>query len=253
MSKLFNNLTTEGLEEAEDRLGGFSVLNSDIYTGEIKAMYAGASDGGAQNITVIVDIDGREYRETVYVTNKKGENFWVNTKADNKRMPLPGFTLINDICLVATGAPLSDQNAEDKVFKIYDTDAKRELPKTVPMLIDCVGKTVTLAILKVLENKNAKDSSGSYVATADTRESNTIDKVFDTESKMTVVEAQSGAESAVFHDAWLEKNKDQTRDKREIKDGGNGGTAGRPGAANSNSAAAAGGGERKSLFGKKAA
>ena len=206
MNAMFKNLSTEGLEEAEDRLGGYSTLETDVYTGELKALYAGHAESGAMNFTVIVDFNGREYRETIYVTNKKGENFWVNEKAGNKRMPLPGFTIINDICLVATGASLAEQESEEKMFKVYDTEAKREIPKAVPMITAALGKTITLAIQKVVENKSQKDASGNYVDTADTRESNNIEKVFDTETKLTVVEAQNEAE-ATFHDAWVEKNK----------------------------------------------
>jgi len=251
MNAMFKNLTTDGLEEAEDRLGGgFGPLETDIYTGTIKAMYAGQADSGAQSVTILVDIDGREYRETLYVTNKKGENFWVNEKAGNKRMPLPGFTTVNDICLVASGKPLCEQDSEDKVVMVYDSEARKELPKTVPMLTDCVGATITLAIQKVLENKSKKEGN-AYVDTTETRESNQIEKVFDTDSRLTVVEATNGATEAAFHDAWLEKNKGQTRDKRTVKDGGNAGTAGRPGAANSNTGSAPA--ARKSLFGNKAA
>ena len=44
--------------------------------------------------------------------------------------------------------------------------------------------------------------------------------------KLTVAEARNGAEEAKFWDAWESKNKGQTRDKREIKDGA--GDGGRP-------------------------
>ena len=47
---IFKNLNTEGLEQAEDRLGGYSPLETDAYTGEIKMAYAGKSDGGAMKI-----------------------------------------------------------------------------------------------------------------------------------------------------------------------------------------------------------
>lgn len=243
MNALFGSLTTDGLEEVTDRLGGFSPLASDIYTGTIKAAYAGASSGGAQNITLIVDAGGREYRETIYITNKKGENYWVND--NKKKVPLPGFTTINNICLCASGKPLAEQDTADKVFNVYDPEARKELPKSVPMLTDLVGQEITLAILKVLENKNEKQGD-KYVPTADTRESNQIDAVFNTDTRMTVAEALSGAEEPVFHDAWLEKNKGQVRDKREIKDGDAGVKSGRPGGAPQAGAKAPG----RSLFGK---
>lgn len=239
MSKLFGNLGTDGLEEAEDRIGGFAPLDTDAYDVTIKAMYAGQSDSGAQNVTVIGDVNGREYKETIYITNRKGDNFWLNDA--KKKVPLPGFTTIDHICLATTGAPLCEQETEDKVVNIYDRDAGKEVPKTVPMLTGPLGKTVTLGILRILANKSKKEGSG-YVDIAETREFNEIDKVFDTESKMTVVEAQNGAEEASFYTAWTDKNRGNTRDKRTIKDGETG-QAGRP------TPGGAGKTERKSLFG----
>ena len=53
MNALFGNLTTDGLEEAEDRIGGFQPLDTDIYIGTIKTAYAGQSQGGAHNLSLI--------------------------------------------------------------------------------------------------------------------------------------------------------------------------------------------------------
>ena len=243
---LFAALKNDGLEETSDRLGGYQPLQSGIYTGTIKAAYAGQSAGGAHNVSLIIDVAGQEYRETLYITNKKGENFYVK---DGKKIPLPGFTTVDDICLVTSGKPLSEQTGEDKVIKLYDKDAKKELPKTVPMLTELLGLQVTLGILRQTVNKTEKVGD-DYVPIADTRDQNVIDKVFHTETKMTVAEARQGAEEAKFHDSWKERNEGKTQDRRELKDGA-GGQAGapkRPGAAPT---AAAGGTERKSLFGNK--
>ena len=251
---LFGNLKNDGLEETQDRLGGFQPLNAGIYSGKIKLAYAGASAGGARSVTLIVDLGGSEYRETIYITNKKGENWFLNKDDKTKKVPLPGFTTVDDICLVASGAPLSEQEAEEKMVKVWDSEAKKELPKSVPVLTGLVGKDISLGLLKVLENKNEKHGD-EYVPTAETRTANSIDKVFDTESKMTVAEARAGATSGAFWGAWLERNKDQTRDKRTIKDGVAGAPqSGRPGAGRTQAGppvAGAAAGARKSLFGSK--
>lgn len=252
MSNLFGNLTNTGLEESQDRLGGgYAARESDIYTGKIRAMYAGQSAGGARSVSVIVDMsDGQEYRETFYITNKKGENFFLNKQDPTKKVPLPGFTIVDDICLVTSGKPLAEQATEEKVINLYNTDQKKELPTAVPMLVDCLGQEVTLGILKQLENKSEKVGN-DYVATAETREINVTDKVFHTESRRTVVEARQGAEKAAFIDSWTERNKGNTRDKRTVKDG-QGGNVGAPksAAAGATSAPAAGAAPRKSLFSK---
>jgi hypothetical protein len=255
MSGLFGTLSNTGMEETQDRLGGYQPFASGVYTGKIKLAYAGASAGGARNVTLIVDLNGREYRETIYITNKKGENWFLNKDDKSKKVPLPGFTTIDDICLVATGSPLADQGAEDKMVKVYDNDAKKELPKSVPVLIDLIGKEISLGIIQILENKNEKVGN-EYVPTAETRTSNAIDKVFDTESKLTVAEARAGSTTGAFWGAWAERNKDQVRDKRTIKDGVAGAPqAGRPGARAAAGAPVAGAqaGARKSLFGAKPA
>lgn len=248
---LFGNLTNDGLEEAEDRLGGFAPLETDIYTGPIKMAYAGQANSGARNVTLIVDHAGKEYRETIYITNKKGENFFLNKDDSKKKVPLPGFTIIDDICLVTTGKPLSEQEAEDKMVKVYDSEHKKEMPKSVPVLTELLGKTVSLAIVKTLENKNVK-SGDEYVASAETRYTNSIEKVFHTESQMTVAEARNNAEAAGFWNAWLERNKGKERDKRTIKDG-QAGAVGRPGSKSQSGPPIAGSqsSPRKSLFGAK--
>lgn len=240
---LFKSLNTDGLEQAQDRLGGFSPLDTDIYTGTIKALYAGRSSGGAMSLTLLADINGKEYRETLWVTNKKGENFFTNQQ--NKKVPLPGFTVADDICLIATGEPLSAQEPEDKVIKVYDFEAKGEVQKSVEMITAAIGKKVSLGVIRQLVNKNEKSADGVYVATAETREENFIDKVFHPDHKVTVVEARNGQEEGKFWDGWLERNKGQTRDKRTVKEGEAGSKT--PPKAAPGAAAA----PRKSLFGPK--
>jgi hypothetical protein len=242
---IFSNLTNEGLEAAQDRVGGFAAFPTDAYDSTIKLAYAGQSDGGAHNVTIVADMpDGREYRETIYITNKKGENFFLNKDDKTKKVPLPGFTVINDICLATTEAPLSEQQTEEKVVNIYDYEQKKDLPKSVQALTALHGKPVTLGIVEQLENKSAKDGAGNYQPVADTRIVNFIDKVFHTGTRKSMVEALNGQDAA-FYDKWVERNQGQQRDKRTIKEGSTG-TAGRPSAGPPTGGTAA---KPKSLFG----
>jgi len=220
---IFGNLGKEGLEEQQDRLGGFAPLETDIYLAKIKVAYALKSSGGAQGVSIVADIDGREYRETLWVSNKKGENFWMN---DDKKVALPGFTVMDDMCLVTCDMPLKDMEAEEKMINIWSYEEKKEVPTAVPVLTEMLGKEVYLGIWNNLENKSEKGDDGNYHDIADTRVTNTIDKVFHHPSKMTVVEATNGKDPEFF-DKWQERNKGQQRDKRSIKDG-EGGTSGRP-------------------------
>jgi len=243
---LFDKLKSDGLEESQDRLGGFSPLDSGIYTGKIKAAYGGTSSQGATSVSLIVDVGGKEYRETLYVTNKKGQNFFLNKDDNTKKVPLPGFTVVDDICLITTGLPLSAQETDDKVINIYDFDAKKEVPTKVPMLTELLGKEIKLGIINQLENKSKKEGD-IYVTIPEERHVNIIDKVFHPELNLTVAEARNGQEDAKFHDAWAERNNGTVKDKREIKDGV-AGTSSKPQRAAPQAGTAT---PTKSLFGKK--
>lgn len=256
---LFKNLTTEGLEENQDRVGGFSVLETDVYAGKIKMAFAGQSAKGAHFVTLIADLGSREYRETFYITNQKGENFWLSKnekddKGNPKRIALPGFTHIDDICQVATGKVLAEQESEEKMVNIYDPDLKKEVPKAVPVLTELLGKDILVAVQKTIVDKTKKDGD-EYVATGESKEENTIEKVFHPELRVTVVEAKEAAKSdkqpvAGFIDVWAERNKGKTKDKRQNK--GNAGQAGRPAGSNSGPPQGSNSGARKSLFGANA-
>lgn len=239
---IFGNLTNDGLEESQDRLGGFSRLESDAYLGKIKMAYHGKSAGGAQFIALTVGYgEGfkNEYRETIYITNKKGENFFVE---DGKKKPLPGFTTIDDICFMITEKHLNQQASDEKVVNIYDYEQKKEMPKSVPVLVELLDGEVTLGIIKQTVNKQVK-SGNEYVDTDETRDENFIDKVFHHPSNLTMVEAKKGGQTAAFYGAWVEKNRGITRDK--TKKNTQGGKPGRPGVPPT---AGAGAGQGKSLF-----
>lgn len=253
-NNIFEGLTSEGLEATQDRVGGFRVFETDAYTGTIKAAYAGKSaHSKAQSISLILDLDNGkgEYRETYWITNKNGENFFRNKQDNTKKVPLPGFAIVEDLCLVTTDKPLAQQTTDDKIMNVYDPDAKKELPKSVPMLVELIGKKVTLGILKETRNRQVKNAStGEYEDTPESREENVTDKVFHFPSNLTVVEARQGTTVATFFTVWLEKNKGNTRDRRTIKDGANGGQSGKPGRPNTPPKAGETAPKTSSLFSK---
>lgn len=250
---MFDTLKNDGLEAAEDRLGGGGfIVDTDAYKAKVEMAYGIVSGNGAKgvNFTFLLP-DGKKYSETVYVTNRAGENFFLNKDDKTKKVPLPGYTTVNDICICVTEKGLAEQSLEEKTVNVYDYDLKRDVPKNVPVLVDLIGGEVILGIVRNLENKSVKDGAGNYQPTADTRETNNIEKVFEVNTKMSIVEATNGKTAAEFHDKWLERNKGNTRDKRTIKEGGSAGTSGRPVGAAPQAGAAAGGAPRTSLFGKK--
>lgn len=241
----FASLTTDGLEAARDVLGGGGAIDSDAYDGVIKLAYTGKSSGGAHFLAVHIDINGREYRETLYVTNKQGQNFYHPKGDQSKKAPLPGFTTANDLALLSTGQALNEQTFEEKVVKLYDFDARQELPQKVTAVTSMMGQEIAVGILKNIEDKTKlNEGTGNYDPTGETRETNNIDKVFHAETKKTVSEFTAKVESAEFYGKWVNKNKGQVRDKST----GASGKAGVPGS-KAPGGAAKSAAPSKSLFG----
>lgn len=254
MSTMFGNMTNEGLEESQDRLGGFVLFDTDIYPAHIKMAYATQSAQGARAIFFEFDLGaGQTYRETIYFTNKKGENYYITE--NKKKAPLPGFTTVDELCMLATEDPLALQETEDKTVKVYDADAKKELPKSVPVLVNLLGKEVSLGLVKFIEDKTVKNqTTGEYEPNGETVERNRIEKTFHTATKLTVPEARNGKEEGEFWGKWQERNKGVIQDRRKNKSGAVGSSGvGRPQAGAPQSATQAGGAApaRKSLFGNK--
>lgn len=210
MSALSKLKYDTSVNQETDRLGGsFSVLASDIYTGTIKYAYIQASKTGSLGLHTAYDIDGKEYSETFYMTTKEGKNFYT-TKEGTKNY-LAGFNHADALALFTTGEPISELDTEEKVIKLYNYEQKKEVPTNVDMVTGMVGKPINLAIIKKLEFKKTKQDNGEYVDTTETRETNSIDKIFSTKDNRTTAEVR-GEFKAKFYQDWLTKNKDQVRD-----------------------------------------
>lgn len=229
--KMFSNIQTEGMTEAVDRVGGFTVFDSGVYDATVTLAYVQkARNSDAQSIVVHYDIGGQELRETYWFMSKEGNVFSIDKKDKNKKNPLPGFTSVNDLCLLTTGFPLEEQSVEEKVVKLYNFEERKELPQTVPVLVDVIGKAVTLGVIQQTVDKQVKNADGNYVNTGETRDENIVDKIFHAEMRKTVVEIKTGQEEAAFIGIWETKNKGKTRNRAKGAEGKSGapGAAGRP-------------------------
>ena len=213
---LFKNLKTDdSIQGDKDSLGGFSVLPSGAYDMVIDMAYIDSSEGGAMSCNLTFkDSVGKSLKVTEWMTSgiAKGQlNYYVD-KQGNKKY-LPGFNTVNAICLLANGTEIADMEAEEKVLSIYNPELKKEAPTKKQVLMDLLGKEITLGVIKEVVDKTSKDSNGQYVPTGETREQNVIDKVFRTSDKMTVAEIKAESEEASFFNQWVEKNKDVTKQK----------------------------------------
>jgi len=218
-TNMFENIEKdlEGVEEQQDRLGGGSfTVNSGIYPAKVKLAYVtDAAESKAKAMNLVLEIDGKEIRERIWMTNREGKPTY---QKEGKTFMLPGFETINDLCYVTTGHPFSEQKIEEKVIKVYDFNAKAEVEKALPVVTTILGLNLLAAVLLVRENKTEKGSDGKYEKIAETRDFNEFDKFFHTETRKTVVELKRGGdmkEEDMFINLWSAKNTGELRDRSE--------------------------------------
>lgn len=216
---MFSGLSTEGHEKSEDRIGGFKTWETGVYDATIKMIYGVTSSGGAKGATIILDIDGEDYRETVYYTKKTGENFY---EKDGKKHSMPSFILLNEMAALSTGFGLEGQTIEEKQVMIWDKDEGKEAPKAAEVVTSMLGKPITVAIQKTIEDKTTKQGN-DYVPTGETREQNSLVKAYHTETGKTYNEFVENVDAS-HKEAWLTRNEGKT--KNNAKGAGKAGTPG---------------------------
>jgi hypothetical protein len=211
MSNLFGNAAAElqGTEKEKDVLGGRSLLQTNVYDGTLDVAYITTSSGGARAFNLVVDVDGKKVRETIYVTNREGG---VTYSKDGKKYPLPGYSLINALAKLTVGKEIPQLVFEKKLVKVYNWEQKKELPTEVDVAVELTGQKVKLGIELHRENKRAKDQTGNYVPTADVREFNTITRVFHPATNQTAAEYNAQA-PAEFMGMWVKEFLGKTIDK----------------------------------------
>lgn len=247
MAKLFGNLKSTGLEAARDTVGGGGfIVESDVYGARINMAYHMTADSGAQGLVLSLQLNetGNEYRETLWLTNKQGDNFYYDKNDKTKKHALPGYQNANDLCLLTINpedpVEIDDLDFEERIIKVWDFKEGKEVQKAMPVAHELLGKFVDVAIQKVRQNKQQKTDQG-YVDTDQEQFVNNIVKFMHYEAKVTVTEAREGKEPT-YREAWLDKNKGKTYDKYKAPAG----KPGAPGGAGKSQS----GGEKKSLFGK---
>lgn len=181
-------------------------FNSDVYDATIKMAFAGQAASGARFVTLNLVIDGKDYSETIYVSNKEGKNTYVK---DGKEFYLPGFLLLNGIAVMACQKGLFDLAAdvETRTVKLYDYEAKKEVATDVPAIIPLLGKQIRIAILEEEYAKTKKnDATGKYDPTGEYAVKNSIVKVYNTETNQTPAEMRDDKPAEQMA-SWLETNK----------------------------------------------
>lgn len=250
MTKFFKDMKTDNVEKSGDRLGGSFTLDTGVYKAKVKLAYIGkAQNSDSTSVNIHLDIDGREYRFQEWVTNRKGENFFVDKKT-KKEVLLPGYQTIDDLCLLTTANELSEQDSEEKVVNLWDFESRAEVPQNVPVLVDLLDQEITVAIVRQIVDKNTKQDDGSYKPSGETREENVVEKYFHSESLRTTTEIRAEIEEGIFIEKWAEINNGKPPRNKSTGAAGNSGRPGaRPSAASKPaSAGAAANTGRKNLF-----
>lgn len=217
MSLLGGLKTEEDVQGEKDSLGGGGVLDSNIYPTRVDLAYVDKSKGGALALNLhLVTPDGKNHRETLWIASgdAKGNKPYYQDQQGNKKF-LPGYIVADSLAQITLNKSIADLDTEEKTVKLHDWEAKKELPKKVQVITELLGQEVYAGIVKETVDKKVNDGNGNYVATGETRDQNVIDKFFSAENKLTLPEMKAKEESPVFFDKWLEKNKDQTRDRTD--------------------------------------
>lgn len=223
MSLLANLNTDANIADEKDSVGGSRVRDSGLYPMNVSLAYLTKSAGGALALNLLLKDEDGDVRQQLWITNKKGENFYLDKK--NEKQYLPGFNMANSLCLLTLGKEISQLDTEDKVINIYNFDAKADVPTKVDMITDLLGQDILVGLLKQTVDKTKKnESNGEYEPTGETRDENEVDKFFRAADRMTSSEIRAKAETAVFADTWNTKWAGNVRNKAK----GAAGTAGAP-------------------------
>ena len=229
MSLLANLNTDDSIQNETDSVGGGGVINSGLYLSTITLAYITKAASEALGLVLHAKTDtGKDIRETFWMTSGKDKGCKNYYEKDGKKNYLPGFNHANSLALLTVSKEINQLKTEEKVVKLWNSDAKAEVPTKVQVITELLNQEVILGILKQVVDKTAKNDSGVYVATGETREQNTIDKIFRARDKMTTAEIRAQATEPAFYDTWKDKWTDKIQDKSNK---GGAGTAGAPKAA----------------------
>ena len=220
--------TSDDIKDKGDFLGGYNPFETDLYDFDVTAAYFSVAAGGAKCLNITLKADKRELKQQLWVTSgtaKGGLPYYINQKTKDKEY-LPGFIAATHLAKLTVGGKTLDKLiVEKRHIKLYNKEAKAEVPTEVLMCVEMLGKPVTAGVIKRLVDKNKDtgtvDAAGKkiYTATGESRVENEVDKFFRTRDRMTVTEIEAKAEKAEFAARWLDRNFGQVQDRRTTNNG----------------------------------
>lgn len=239
MANIFSDKTTAKENIEDDYLAGSGILDTDIYLATIKTAFIGkAVKSEARNVTLLFDINGKEYRQQIWVSNRDGDVTYKDKKTGDMKN-LPGFNQINSLTMLVSGLEMGDMDVEELTVKLYDFDAKKELPQAVDCFTALHGEQIMIAMQRQTIDKTVKnEASGIYETTGEIKDVNEIVKFFAVSSVVTISEvaefvkslggsfddviangevlkaiSKMDPDAGTYAEKWLERNKDQIWDR----------------------------------------
>ena len=202
---------------------GFGTLESGIYDFTIEMMYVDETKNGAAAVHFdFVSQKGERFSTIQYITGgkaKKQRNYYMD-KNDEKQY-LPGFNLVNNLCIMSEGTPVLDQETVIKTLELYDYTAREKIPQKKEVFESMRGQAITIGVIKQTVNKSKADGNGGWIKTAETKDENVIGKVFQAETGLIMDEITAGTTEAITKGKWDAQNTGKTKDKTEaVKAGG---------------------------------
>ena len=209
MTNIFEVSADIKQDEERDVIAG-QKLATGIYPMKLKLVYLDQSKGGAHNVNIVGEINGLPYNETIYLTNRAGNNFYLDKKTGDKRL-MPGFSQVSNMCELLAGKKLGAMAMETKLIKVYDYTEKTEVPVERKVLTELLGMLTYPAIYNIKENKQVDNGSGKYIddPTGAHRDKNEISKWFDSE-KRTLPEKKA-SKDAKFYKDWEKSHTGKVR------------------------------------------
>ena len=202
-------------------------VDSGVYQGTIKNAFIGKSSGGATSVSLEVKLDsGKTIFETIYVTNKQGNNTY---EKDGVIGYLPGFLTVNQIALFATGKDLYElePELEERIVKQYDSKVGKQVDKPAMVIVPLLEQPILVAIKEVRENKTKAGDGNKRITLAGDRVFNTIDKVFHPSTFHTQAELEQEKE-ATYLESWKKDNEGKLDDRYKSVESANSATVSKP-------------------------
>lgn len=197
-----------------EKSGGF-LWDTGVYDVTVKLAYLDQAESKAVSLNIILaNAEGKELKESMFIKSGDAKGNKTYYEKDGKIYPLPGYSTANSLCIAATGKNLAQcmTTLEQKQIKVYDSKTKTDALKPRPVLVDLIGKPVKVAVNRVKENKQQKNSQGVYVNTADTREINEC-KFFANTQGFSAEEIEAKATVPEAVEKWKKLNEGKVIDK----------------------------------------